>query len=286
MRKFWNSNRKPITLEVKVLSRGKQDIVLNVLDSMKPWTVYASRMNSTAQNRDGDWEKTFHLRLPISPQRAVIQVYNRRNGDKPEGADNTIMIKKMDELPLQTFPECFDSRNSLARRSLKFLEEFSENAAILSANESIYLSDDKHFRIDYLDVIIDTNPDVINPNTGKTERNKFYMQELKTPSRIRHVDGCIQVAKKYFIRYPVPGRMAILLHEIAHFYIADDINDEITADLEALKIYLGMGFPMLDAGKVFLEVFAGSDSPINRERTKKILAFFDEFTKKKYKIAA
>ena len=87
---------------------------------------------------------------------------------------------------------------------------------------------------------------VPNPNYGKP---------LKTPARISRHDGVIEISKKYFKQYTVPMRMAILLHEFAHFYLNNNPRDESEADLNALTIYLSMGYPRIEAYQAWLEVF-------------------------------
>jgi hypothetical protein len=82
----------------------------------------------------------------------------------------------------------------------------------------------------------------------------------------------------------IPMRIAILCHEFSHFYLNDVQKDEIEADLNALKLYLGMGYPVIEAHKAFLETFKKSPTPTNKERYQYLKAFIDNWDKNKYKI--
>ena len=108
--------------------------------------------------------------------------------------------------------------------------------------------------------------------TGKT---------LKTPARISKVNGRIQVSKDAFENYTVPMRMAILLHEFSHFYLNDNMDDEIEADLNGLLIYLGLGYPRIEGYQAFLEVFQDSPSQQNKNRYDIINKFIKDFENKK-----
>jgi hypothetical protein len=132
----------------------------------------------------------------------------------------------------------------------------------LSAKGSVYTSNDGNFRVDYLDDIIGDG--------GRT---------LNTPARINKNSAIIQVSKKKFLQYTIPERMAILLHEFSHYYLNDDISNETEADLNALLIYLGLGYPRIDAYNVFTKVFESSDNEANIERMKLIDEFIRNFEK-------
>ena len=89
---------------------------------------------------------------------------------------------------------------------------------------------------------------------------------ISTPARIGHQTGIIEVAYSKFKNYTIPMRIDILLHEFSHKYknpkIGLEISNEIGADINALYIYLGLGFSKIDAicvfGNVFLKAFINS----------------------------
>ena len=169
----------------------------------------------------------------------------------------------MRKLPLKRKLTAFNHANDTIRKFVKFAEEFSAKAGYISAKGSVYTSDDGQFRIDYLDDIIGDN--------GKS---------LKTPARISRNQGIIEVSKLKFSKYSVPMRMAILLHEFSHFYLNSDMANETEADLNALIIYLGLGYPRIDAYNVFTQVFHTSPTELNKDRMKIIDDFIRNFENK------
>lgn len=80
----------------------------------------------------------------------------------------------------------------------------------------------------------------------------------------------------------VPMRMAILLHEFSHYYVNDDMANEIEADLNGLLIYLGLGYPRIEAHEAFLKVFISTPSEQNKLRYDRLSKFINEFEKNNY----
>ena len=65
-------------------------------------------------------------------------------------------------------------------------------------------------------------------------------------------------------------RMAILLHEYAHYYLNKNPSNESEADINGLKLYLQIGYPKIDIYNVFLNVFKKSPSLQNKDRFDKL----------------
>jgi len=85
--------------------------------------------------------------------------------------------------------------------------------------------------------------------------------------------------KKLFDEYTIPMRFAILCHEFSHFYVNKDMHDEGEADINGLLIYLGLGYPRIEAIEAFTNVFLNYPSEENGKRYKKIENFIDNFEK-------
>jgi hypothetical protein len=115
-------------------------------------------------------------------------------------------------------------------------------------------------------------------NTLKDHSTK---KKLTTPARIGHNTGIIEVAKAKFDKYTVPMRMMILLHEYSHKYrnpkIGLEISNEIGADINALYIYLGLGFSKIDAICVYANVFLKAQTQGNIARMRKIMDYINKF---------
>ena len=104
---------------------------------------------------------------------------------------------------------------------------------------------------------------------------------LNTPARIGHQTGNIEVSKEKFDKYTIPMRMMILLHEYSHVYrnpkIGLQIDDEVGADINALYIYLGLGFSKIDAICVYANVFLKAQTQGNIKRMRKIMDYIAKF---------
>ena len=96
----------------------------------------------------------------------------------------------------------------------------------------------------------------------------------------------IEVAYSKFKNYTIPMRIDILLHEFSHKYknpkIGLEISNEIGADINALYIYLGLGFSKIDAICVFGNVFLKAQSSGNQERMRKIMDYINKFENQEF----
>lgn len=263
----------------KVQTQQPERMVVRVRDAFKPSTYYIDRIDTIKPGRG----ETYYLRMPQCPRVGVIEVFNEKNGQSP--SDPSFKLSDLKSKPLNKSMDVYKSRNKLTTDFIKFAQDFSERCGILSASlpdgASIYLSNNGKFQIRYVDQIYDTNDEIPEfvggKETGRLVPNPNFMQPITTPSRINRNTGVIDVAKVYFMKSTIPMRMAILLHEFSHFYINSVPTDEIEADLNALTIYLSMGYPRREAYHAFLEVFKDADSEQNRERYAVLKKFIDDF---------
>jgi hypothetical protein len=113
---------------------------------------------------------------------------------------------------------------------------------------------------------------------------------MNTPARIGHKSGIIEVSKNSFDKYTVAMRMIILLHEFSHKYknpkIGLEISNETGADINALYIYLGLGFSKIDAICVFAKVFLRAQTESNINRLRRITDYIEKFENLEYATAA
>lgn len=254
-------NNLPMTILVTVENNTSEPIPIAVeaFDPKKPETYYYKRKVQVTK------EFPFDLKFPITPKVLGLKIYNLKNGNANDGRDTTFKITKFEPAPLKTNPLWLTTDD---QSFIKFAKQFSENASILHSGvrkPAIYRSNDAKFEIDYFDVILDRK-------TGK---------EVNTPARIGHKSGIIEVSKKDFIQYTVPMRMIILLHEYSHKYkngtIGKPIEDETAADINALAIYLSMGFSEIEAIRAFTTVFKGANNAANEKRLKILHEFVRKF---------
>lgn len=247
-RKFTNQ-----LIRIPIRTWGNARIVCKSYHYKKPNTYYFD-ISPTINGVDA-----FEVKIPKMPPSVIIDLYNDANGNMEK--DDSIAVGKIQIKPIKMSFSVEKFMNKNTSKFANFSDDFAENAGVLSAKNSVYLSPDGKFRIDYKDVIRD--------NDGN---------ELRTPARINSLTKIIEVAKKYYINYTVPGRKAINWHEFSHMYVNKDRTNEMEADKNAIMIYLSSGNPTVEAYNVFLEVFQNSPSNMNRARYDEINKFIKKFS--------
>lgn len=259
MQFVYPTNKHAFALVIGVKSEAPIKMIVEAKDDRKPATYYIRRKG------DVDGYREFELKFPQSPNTTVVSIYNVKNGNIPEGEDKTFIITKFEVRKLKVDPIVLRQKDI---NFIKFAKEFSESASILSSGDkkpSVYRSDDGAFYIDYYNVIKDRK-------TGRV---------MNTPARVGHNTGIIEVSKNSFYKYTVPMRMIILLHEYSHKHknteLKRPIGDETAADINALNMYLAMGYPDVEALQAFLYVFKGANNDANHKRYKIILDFVRKY---------
>lgn len=251
------TERKPLTIDVGVEVRTPCRVRVQAYNPDKPSTVYYDRW------KDVDKSADFELKMPQSAEKTKLIV----GVIKGQRNDDCVRVTKLGRRKLDVHQPCLNGNGKASHKVkefLKFAQEFAENAGVYDAGT--YYSDKKNFRIDYYPQIVDGG------------------RALTTPARIHNKTGRMEVAKRSFAPMTVPMRMAVLLHEFSHFNLNQVQSDEIEADLNALKIYLGAGYPIIEAHKGFLGVFITHPSDDNRERYEYLKNYIDNFEKQKYRL--
>lgn len=259
---------KHSSFELKLTIKAKNNIrvIIKAVDSNKQNTFYIQRKPEIKAG-----SRTIKLKFPLSPKEMILQVYNPQNGNQPIGEDESFEITNMEVTELKPCNQKI-WLNKQDREFLKFLAFFAENAKNLKSgnsrlNPQTYLSNGREFRIDYYDEIYDSKS----------------KQFISTPARIHHDHGLIEFSKKQIWNYSVPMIMIIGLHEYSHFYknrqMGKAISNETAADINALYMYLGMGFSAMESQYAFLNVFKDANNKFNHKRYKIITDFTTKFEK-------
>ena len=245
------TRHEELTLIIKVLTHEPQKIRIKVIDEAQQDTSFTDRYKTV------DGETIFYVRMPVSPQNALVYVYNEDNGNLLQGEDDSFEVESITKGELEKKLDVIDFSNADVRSFVNFATRFCYNAGTLPSGT--YVSDDRKFVIKYLPIIQDNG------------------EEQTTPARIDIGNGNIEISKKQFVKFTVPNRMAILLHEFSHVYLNDNVDDEVEADLNSLLIYLGLGYPRIDAFEVFAKTFMNAPTEQNKDRYDKIKNFIDNF---------
>jgi hypothetical protein len=248
----YNSNNEKFSLIVSIKTNGKK--------KLRVWAEDLGKKNSKYADREiiVDGERSIFFSFPVSPKKLFIGCVNSENvADK----DFEVVLVKGQ---LKDYNIWLDTDT---REFLSLAIPFSQVSGFESgsANGKIYTTEDQKFQIKYFDIIRDYA-------SGKI---------LNTPARIGHQTGRIEVAKAKFDKYTVAMRVAILLHEFSHVFknpkINLEISDEVGADINALYIYLGLGFSKIDAICVYANVFLKAQTKGNVERMRKIMDYISKF---------
>ena len=252
MLKEWQSNNRSISLSVTVKCKGKKRFVVFAKEKGVSNSKYANR------EIDVDGERNITLSFPVTPQKMFIGIADLNN---LSGNDFKVIIN---EVPLKKYNIWMDAEtNDFLSLCVHFCRVCGYKEA--SVDGRLYKTSDDKFNIKYYPVIVD------------------YLTKkiINTPARIGHQTGTIEVAKRNFDTYTFPQRMIILLHEFSHKYrnpkLGLEINNEIGADINALYIYLGMGFSKVEALYVFANVFLRAQTQGNIERMRKIVDYINRF---------
>lgn len=269
MQKVFPSNKKKFSISFNVKSLVPQKMKVQAFDKNRPHSFYYA----TEGTVDGKG-RTFDLLFPLSPDELVIRVFPSRfktyndflRFANPAQRDISISGEKIGSLKTTPIWLTKDDLEFIA-----FAEWFATNSSIISATQangipSIYRSNNGKFVIHY--------------HTKIRNRDGSY---VSTPARIGHETGEIDVSQQDFKNYTIPGRMAILLHEYCHKYVNEStglkMSDEIGADVNALNIYLSLGYSPVEAHLVFLSVFETANNKFNHMRYKVLKDFIDKFLK-------
>jgi hypothetical protein len=255
--KQYTSDNRKFSLSLTIECKGKR--------KFRAWAEEFQKPNSRYADRDilVDGKRTFFFSFPVSPKVLFIGVLD---AEDPKSSDFKVTLEEQE---LTTYNVWLDSET---KRFLQLAISFSQQCGFEQASENgrSFTTDNREFTIKYFNAIKDQK-------TGK------YMN---TPARIGHTSGIIEVAKVKFDKYTIPMRLIILLHEFSHKYknpkIGLEISNEIGADINALYIYLGLGFSKIDAICVFANVFLKAQTKGNIERMRKIMDYIQKFENQEF----
>lgn len=245
-----NSNNEKFSLIICIKCNGKK--------KFRAWAEDLGKVNSKYADREiyVEGERKIYFSFPVSPKTLFVGVVNADNVRDTDFSVTTI------KAPLTEYNIWIDETTAAF---LRLAIPFSQVCGFEKASPNGRIFTDERFTIKYFDVIRDVA-------TGNV---------YGTPARIGHQTGNIEVAKIKFDKYTVAMRMMILLHEFSHVFknpkIGLEISNEIGADINALYIYLGLGFSKIDAICVYANVFLKAQSQGNIQRMRKIMDYINKF---------
>jgi hypothetical protein len=251
----YQSDNRKFCLYITIKCKGKKTFRVCAADYGKKNSLYADRQVIV------DGQRTIYFSFGVSPKALNIMVVDVQN---PRGADFEVTLE---EGALKTYNVWLDAET---REFVDLLFPFCQVAGFRQGTPQGVPYDLGQFQIRYYDVI----------------RNPVTRTPMTTPARIGHKTGRIDFSKMRFDHFTIPMRIMIGLHEFSHKYknpkIGLEIENEVGADINALYIYLGLGFSKVDAICVFAYVFLKAQTPQNIERMRKINEYIQKFENQEF----
>jgi hypothetical protein len=257
MHRIYESEKRPMTLYITILCKEKKCFRVWAEEYGKKNSKYADRVINVDKGR------TIHFKMPVTPDKLFIACFNVNN---PKDEDFQVILQ---EKPLERYNIFLDNDT---KTFVNLAIQFSQLAGYkLPPKGGIdYQDEERKFLINY-------TPQITDKSSGKV---------LNTPARIGHSTGRIEVSADKFLKYTIPMRFAILLHEYSHKFrnpkIGLEISNEFGADINGLYIYLGLGFSKVDAICVFAKVFLRAQSDGNMKRIRKIQDYIRRFERQEF----
>lgn len=227
------------------------------------WAEDYGKQNSKYADRqiEVNGEREIYFSFPVSPKELLVAVVNVQN---PQDNDFTVKVVEKD---LQTYNIWMDEKT---KDFVDFMIPFCQSCGYIPATPKGKVYESQDFTIVWVDVI----------------RDKMTGTAMTTPARIGHQSGRIENSKMRFDKFTIPMRVIIDLHEYSHKYknpkIGLPIDHETGADINALYLYLGMGFSKIDAICVFANVFLKAQTPANIRRMRKINDYIQKFENQEF----
>jgi hypothetical protein len=226
---------------------------LEAYDSKVPNAYYTKRFRQFLPGEKND----LFIQMPLCGEQTVVAIFE--NSNQKDAVPSSFKIVGVKKIGLPRQMDVVNMRNSDIRHFVRFAQRFAFNCAVLPADR-MYESDKGGFKIKY-------SPTIIDEGSG----------EPLTPARINKFTKVIEVSKKKFLDMTIPARLCILFHEFSHLYLNEDMYDELEADLNGLVIYLGLGYPRIEAHETFISTFYQAPNETNMTRYNHIKKFIDEF---------
>lgn len=246
------TNYRSCSVEVKIQANRSCVIWLEAYDPNQSNTYYIKRFKNLAPSET----VTLCVQMPIVGKRVMVNVY-----DNSDTTGSSFTVKEVKQCSLPRNLRVANIRDCGVREFVRFAQQFCFNCGVLPTYTNRYYKSSKcNFLIEYLQLIVGDDGN----------------EEL-TPARINISSKIIQVSKAKYAPMTIPRRLCILFHEYSHMFRNEDMYNELEADLNALIIYLGLGYPRIEAKETFLSIFEQSGGEDNYKRYHYIEDFIDRY---------
>lgn len=210
----------PYNLYVEVEATKGVELMLYGYEPLKDNTVHFLRQYGDKNvNSIGLFKgyHTFEFPFPYPPESKLkIDVYDGLTGENDFVRIKNIYTKKLENLII-TFP-------THLQEFMDFALQFSRNCGFMPLG--VYESKNSLYTIVFSNYV--------------TSWENGTNDVVKTPARVDHNTGIIEISKWWFDQLSITNRMMIIGHEFAHFYF--NTKDESECDIIGTTICLQLGF--------------------------------------------
>lgn len=250
--------QKPYNLYVTVEATEGVELMLYGYEPNKRNTVHFLRQYGDSTVADVGLFKgvhTFEFPFPYPPSSKLrIEAYCNIKGKNASIKIKNVFHKKREKLSI-SFEEHI-------QEFIDFALQFSRNCGFLELG--IYES-----KTGLYNIVFD---DYVKKWEGKND-------VLKTPARVDHNSGIIEVSKWWFDQLTVTNRMLVLCHEFAHFYFGS--TNESECDIIGAHICLTLGLSKTECMYAISRLFdnCGTDEECKEYRFRKeqIIKYIEEW---------
>jgi hypothetical protein len=219
------TEERPTLIKFKVDVKNPQLITIAGFDPDHKDTVYFARTARVTQRG-----QVLEIPMPISPKKLILEISpeNRSFG-------SYLNVYDMVVLDLPTTSTAFPEKTL---EFYNFLKKFCKEAGYI--DPGFYVSKDENYLI----------------------WAKETMDKEGTPAKVNRRTGVVKISLSKMREYTVFMRVFIGLHEFFHYAL--QTTDETSADMGALKVYLGMNYPKSEANYSMTKIFDNSPSALKR----------------------
>ena len=143
-------------IKVVVRTSSPQVIVLQVSDPSQANTYFTDRTKTV------NGVQELYVRMPLSPNTALLSIYNEKNGNLPKGQDTSFEVVKIEKEDLDVTLHKTKMDTLSVRNFVSFAQKFCFNAGWIAAPKD-YMSSVGNYKIEYLP----TN--ILNRHHGRTQ---------------------------------------------------------------------------------------------------------------------
>jgi len=232
------TDNRPVAINITVGTSPANVLSINGFNENSPNTMLFSRDAEPGE------KKAYRFGVPMTGKFLTVLIFS----EKPQ---YDFDVFKVEVSPITEFKSLDFKFDKKTEEFQAFVKKFSFE--FFNYMPGTYTDKKKQFRIKIVEEITDT------------------------PARYASVADVIEVSKAAFDLVSVPIRTILISHEYAHKAMNRNIDDEFEADINSLKLFLDMKYPVIEGWYAFQMLTPGIYS---KERQKNAEEWLDAYESK------